>query len=405
MKKLFIALLVALIGLAFTAPSFALEHEFGGYWRVRMYTQGDFDGKEADTPGVDDDNSLADTRTRLYYTAIINDNLKLVNKIEMDATWGKSGTYGDIGADEKSIEVKNTYADFNYNGVRAKVGTQGAVFHRGFLFDDDFSGVVLSFNNVTGAYAKLEEVDDNAGSDSTMYLLNAMFDLDTVKLTPSITYMDLANDDNLYFLGLDIDAALGMASLWGTFMFNGGEIGDKDVEGFLAAAGATVKMSDTFNIHGEIFYASGDDDPNDGDIEAFHPTGMASNGTLDLDKLGQSYYWSEIMGLGIFDFEKSNNSPGDDITNITAINLGVTVTPMEKLTCSLDLWYATLNEAAPGEEEELGFEVDFLATYQLIDGLKIDFVAAYLFADDGTTDNVANDEDPWEVGTRLSLSF
>ncbi len=79
---------------------------------------------------------------------------------------------------------------------------------------------------------------------------------------------------------------------------------------------------------------------------------------------------------------------------------------MEKLTVSADLWYARLNEVAAGADEDLGIEIDLRATYELVDGLNLDVVGAYLFADDGTTGiNNPNDENPWELGTQLSLSF
>jgi hypothetical protein len=35
----------------------------------------------------------------------------------------------------------------------------------------------------------------------------------------------------------------------------------------------------------------------------------------------------------------------------------------------------------------------------------MDVVGAYLFAEDGVSTDGNNNDDPWEVGTRLSLSF
>ncbi|CCK81545.1 alginate export family protein [Desulfobacula toluolica] len=401
MKKLFIAVLVTLIGLAFTAPSFAVEHDFGGYWRVRMYTQKNFDGTSDESGGVQDDVAKADTRTRLFYTATINDNLKFVNAFEMDADWGSSTSYGDIGADAVAIEVKNTYADFNLGALNAKVGTQQTVIHRGFVFDDAASGVILASNGVTAKYLKFEENGDNAGDDITAYSLSYTADLDTVKLTPVFTYIDADNDDSIWFAGLDVDANLAGTSLWGTFVYNGGDNGDNDIKAWLAAAGAKINITDMLNIHGQAFYLTGDDNTADDDDEAFTVIGIPS-------KTGATYYWSEIMGKGLFDMGAcaSNNSPGTSPTNITAANIGVTVVPMEKLSLSADLWYAMVNEElAPGLDEDLGFEIDLKATYELVDGLNLDVVGAYLFAGDSTTENDVHDEDPWEVGTRLSLKF
>ena len=79
MKKLFFAVLVTLIGLAFTAPAFAIDHQFGGYWRVRMFTQKHFDGTSesidnADTTtyAIDQD---PDSATFGDNVATVNDNI------------------------------------------------------------------------------------------------------------------------------------------------------------------------------------------------------------------------------------------------------------------------------------------------------------------------------------------
>jgi hypothetical protein len=50
-------------------------------------------------------------------------------------------------------------------------------------------------------------------------------------------------------------------------------------------------------------------------------------------------------------------------------------------------------------------EIDLKATYMLVEGLNLDIVGAYLLAEDAVSTDGSNDEDPWEVGTRLSLSF
>ena len=121
MKKLLVFGLAALLVIAFCVPASALENVFGGYWRVRGYKMKDFLGNS----DGDLDATQTSTRTRLYYTAILNDNLKLVNKFEMDARFGEQGGYGDFGADGVNVEVKNSYADFNTGPLNWKLGVQG----------------------------------------------------------------------------------------------------------------------------------------------------------------------------------------------------------------------------------------------------------------------------------------
>jgi hypothetical protein len=130
-----------------------------------------------------------------------------------------------------------------------------------------------------------------------------------------------------------------------------------------------------------------------------------------------SYYWSEIMGLGIFDNRASTNAPGDAIFNLMAFNIGTTYKfDQIPLSLSADLWYAKRDEdvlftpdaARPDlvvGEKDLGTELDLKATYQLVEGLNLDVVGAYLWAGDATSLDGKNKKDPYEVGARLSLSF
>ena len=78
MKKLLVLSLAVVMVVAFTLPASAFESVFGGYWRTRAFLQENFNGND-DIDGSLGDTGVArvDTRTRLYYTAILNDNLKL----------------------------------------------------------------------------------------------------------------------------------------------------------------------------------------------------------------------------------------------------------------------------------------------------------------------------------------
>jgi len=470
MKKLGILALAALLVAVFTMPAAAVESEFGGYWRTRFYTNQNFTGED-DSEAKDF--SFVDTRTRLYYTAIFNENLKFVNKFEFDATWGSSAGsrggsspgnkgYGNIGADGANIEIKNTYADFNLGPVNAKVGVQGGTLARGFLFSDDFSGAVVAFkgDSVTVPFLWIKAFEGGVGKDAND------FDADYLALAPSFkvggfsvnpyvmwAYSDdvskynpsfhipladtndggdtisantfgTADELSVYYVGVDLDANFDMFSLWFTGIYEGGTMDlksgdDIDVSAYLGAVGADASIG-MIDVRAQVFYASGQDfKDDDNEINAFF---VPSPG----DFTAQSYYWSEIMGYGMFDYQGSNNSPTDKISNILAANIGATVKPMDKLKIALDVWYATLAEdiyvlngntygpsdfiagtvpANAKKESDLGLEVDLMITYQLIDGLKLDIVGAYLFAGDATTADADNDANPYEVGAQLSLSF
>ena len=450
-KKLFIVALATLLTVALVLPASALENVFGGYWRTRFVTQQNFNGEDGipagdykttyeinqSTGNVEPKTELnqkkigdleqVDSRVRLYYTAILNDNLKLVTKFELDSVWGDNTTYGDIGADGLNVEVKNAYADFNLGPVNAKIGSQGVVLNRGFLFDDDFAGAHLTVPagpaSVSFLWIKAYEGGTNNNiADSDMYVVKSTFAFDALSITPLVAYArsndvspyvaQLGQDAlpadttvDMWFLSLDVDFTTDSFGVWFTGIIQCGDYeienqSDIDYKGWLIAAGASVNLG-MLDIHGQSFYASGSD------------SDQAANNDVDQFYVpqGQSYYWSEIMGYGIFDEQASIGSPADQISNIWAINLGTKVSLNDQLSIKGDVWYAQHVEdikkmsQLTEDVDKLGTEIDIVVTYELIENLKLDLVGAYLFAGDATSVDGTNDEDPYEVGARLSLSF
>jgi hypothetical protein len=452
MKKLLVLSLAVVMVIAFTLPASALESVFGGYWRTRAVSQQNFSGVDTATPGTGtqpSDLSQVDTRTRLYYTAILNDNLKFVNQFEFDAVWGGTGNYGDIGADGVNVEIRASYIDATMGAIRATIGAQPWEQARGFIFSDIGSGVILSTKMgehlLPFAWIRANEGSnlsrDNNSEDSDVFAFYPVFNFgDNFSLNPFITFgyskdgertafvnspagnwfssfgangfpagFDPSDGFYTYWLGANVDATLGSFNLWATAIYQGGEYadgdagttGDLDISAYLAAFGGNVPLGPA-SLHGQFFYASGDDDPGDTDLEAFFG--------VDGGAAGWSYYWAEIMGNGRFDNALSAGSTANP-SNIWAANIGATIKPMEKLSLRGDVWYASLVEDNLLGDKDLGIEVDLVATYQLIEGLSIDLVGAYLFAGDATTaegftvGGQSNEDDPWEVGTRLQISF
>lgn len=421
MKKITVVALSALLVVAFTLPASALENVFGGYWRTRAFTNQNFSGEDQSESM---DRTEVDTRTRLYYTAIINDDLKFVNKFEFDADWG-TGPLGDLGADGKELEIKNSYADFNVGMVHAKVGIQGTALCRGLLFDDDFSGAVLTFKPSETVAIPLiwikayEGGVSNNNLDVDYYGVAPIFtpsetltvqpvfvwaSSDNVSgWAPSYNDIDLANFDDLdvYYAGINADAKFEGGKFWFTGIYAGGSVdhpgpGDNstDIKAWLAALGASVDV-EAADIHAQAFYATGQDGDSE-DIESFFVPG------------GQSYYWSEIMGLGTFDDQASKNAPGDKISNVMAANLGATVNAADGLAVTLDIWYAKLAEEiniGGTKEDELGIEVDLKVAYEIVENMKLELIGAYLFAGDATTMKAKDEADPYELGSRISFSF
>lgn len=422
MRKFLMFLMVLALAFTFSVPAFALENIFGGYWRTRAYMDKNFTGEDQTDEA---DVTKVDTRTRIYYTAKFSDSFKFVNKFEMDATWGDASTgYGDIGADGVKVEVKNSYADMTFDKTNVMLGVQGTTICRGFIFDDDFAGAVVTYkasDTLSIPFIWVKAYEGGYGKDANdydfdYYAVYPSINLGKATVNPLLMYAyskDSSNFDNfytnplgdeltkisVYYLGADVDANVGPASVWFTGIYEGGKVdlageletASVDVKAYLLALGAGADV-DKMNVHGQLFYASGSE-ANDTDYKAFWVPA------------GQSYYWAEIMGYGIFDNQFSNGSCGDQISDIMALNLGASFKASDKLTLNGDLWFAQLAEDDANGNKDLGTEIDLSANYKLLDNVSLDVVAAYLVAGDSTTLESDDEADPMELGTMISFKF
>lgn len=435
MKKAALLVFAALLVVMFCVPAMAMEHQFGGFWRTRFYTQQNWSGQDSENPENGDDVTKVDTRTRLYYTAVFHENLRFLNRFEMNADWGDMEG-GDLGADGDTFRVKWSYVDANIGPLYTNVGIQWMALGRSILFDTDYAGAVLGYRgdgiDIPFIWAKVYEGNqerddgildldgtDNNALDVDLFALNPSFSGSSFTINPFVVYMysdnaraygatdgnddgdlDTWGDDevNLWWAGLNLDFSFNPASIWFTGIYSGGSTEDingveTDYSGWVAALGGSVGFG-MGDVHFEGFYASGDDDNTDSDEDAFVPTP------------GASYYWSEIMGLGTFDRNLTvGNAPGDQLSNVWAANLGATVNPTDKLSVTLDVWYAALVEVANNADDDLGVEVDLKLSYELVEGLNMDLIGAYLFAGDAINGGLVDDADPYEIGSQLSLSF
>ncbi len=412
MRRTGIVMITLLFWIAVAQQVSAVEHRFGGYWRTRAFSQRNFSGE---SNSEKDDLSRADTRTRLYYTARFDQKFKFVNEFEMDAIWGdQSAGYGDIKSDGVSMEVRQSYVDFDTAGTNWRIGVQDYKLARGFLFNENGAGAHVTYRDESyelpfywiKGYEGGEGKDSN-DADVDYYGFYPSFFTERLTIRPGVLWVTTDNADpwdkdlsgfeewRSYYLSLELEAHIDPVDCWLTGIYQIGEAAttsgiDKDINAYLLAAGGRMKTG-FGRIHAQIFYATGDADADD-TIEAFDPP------------YGNMYYWSEIMGLGIFDNQYSANSPNDNISNIIAANIGVKYKINSKWSLKADLWRAKLAEENQEGEGLLGTEVDLVATYKIFKNLKLEIVGAYLFAG-GATYSGEDEADPYELGTRLSFRF
>jgi len=465
MKKNLVVLIAILAAVAVALPAFAVDVKYGGLYRLRWQSN---DNVSDGDDGNDDNGNWIDQRLRMYFTFVGSENLQVVTKWEADTVWGKeTGTKvfdvdgeevtvdgagrhggGDIGADATNLEMKNVYLDFSIPNtpVRAKLGVQGASLLGGWMFEDDFSGVVLTTKfepvGITLGYVAASNTDvdtTNENVDDLFIALdyaNGPFSgtlvgwyqyahdtnlstfpyMSTGLITSSDIELDTVADNNLFNLGLQLNYKADFVDLmvrgiknFGSYDLVGGD--SQDYKGWMVDASANFYWN-AFTFHLGGFYTTGDDDKTDefdnaNDYDAFAYA------------RGASYYWSEILGAGTLDVsvaghdtlkraQKGAYQAYDAPSNLWMLTAGVAWQALEGTRLTFNYYYVGTAEdvdSAPGEvDDTIGQEVNFYLDQDVVDGLRLRLVGAYLFADDAYT-KAKDDDDAYEVGAQLQWSF
>lgn len=430
MKKLLVLGLALFLVAAFTLPAAAIENQFGGYWENvwSNYKSLDF------TDEGSKDYSSIRSRSRLYYTAVLSDKLKFVNKFEMDTTWGQRATpntkdsYGSIGADGIALEIKNTYLDFNLADFRFEVGTQGFKILRGLVMDDDATGMKISYRggNVTPAvwWYRLYDGDKgraastdtgataavaaNGGADVDHYTALVNIKAGNMQIAPSVGYLTsnsgvryapkstAGQPMNVYFAGLDFDMKADKFNLAFTGVYEGGSLNDTtDISAFALYAKAGFNLG-SFGIRAAALYTTGEEATAAGDYDGFwYPEQNGSGAgfsTAELFRKGAD--WTKTTDFG------NGNSP----ENRMEFGLGFDFALTKSFKIAFDFWNLNLAEDAASGNADVGNEIDLIATLNLMKGLDLDLIGAYLIVGDAYKP-ATNDSNAYETSARLRLSF
>ena len=425
MKKLFVIALAAVLVVMFNVPATAkVTHKFNGYWRTRWYSYDNLDYMENSSSL-----NAVDTRTRLKYTAVLHENLKLINYFEMDAVWGKNpkdSSYGDRGADAVALEIKNTYADFNFANLQWQIGTQNfRDATGGFVYNDDMTGMKINYradNYVASlrwvrwyeGFGTTQFGGEGNGVDYDMFDFIFNYKMGNHRIAPFITYMK-TNDgsgfdgtagepQDLYFLGLRYDLKFGNYKWYVNAIYEGGSVDDNtDVTAYVFDTNLSGKWGQWSGFL-RFSYVSGDDDTTDNDEEGWY---------LPSGKIGSVSNLSELWGDGKFDVTKPEGSPGKEPRNWMHIGIGGAYKLSKAWNFKLAYWYLNAAQDGPTSEDALtdtniGSEFDFWATWTIMKSLKLDMLFSYLIAGDAIEGQMpagVSTEDPWELGAQLSLKF
>jgi len=433
MKKLTL-LVGVLLGLGFAGSAPAAEFKFHGDLnnRFMVYTDqaGMFSGSETikgtpiDKDGIDE--SWGEIKYRLWVEAATDDGkVKGVYAIELGAirfgdgsTLGGSTKGGAFSGDGINIETRWAYTDFQLPGVASKARVSIGLIPfkvNSFVWEETAMGV--QFKGAAGpmdytlAWVRGRESSLNNDTDDDLFedldALLARVDLKPVKnvnlglfalyqgrdpgsdditaFAPATQYqvkllpaVDLA----LYTFGTDgswtTPTSFGNVFLNWDLVYQGGSLDDNTVNRDVSAYLAHFDLGANFGKHRLTYttwYASGDDNRTDGDVENFMSTDVDRFDSIIFFEGGYTddNYFTEaphILDKGLF-FNK----------------LALDCKLSDKLSVGGALLYLqTAEDLTLGggkTSKKLGTEIDAYLSYKLYANTEIAINAGYLFADDG----------------------
>jgi len=434
-------------------PAYAIEHQLGGFVRVRAFTAGDWAAKDNDSDG---NRSRVDSRSHLAYTAKINEDFAVYTEFRIDSVFGggrttvdgendESISYGGSGisgVSEAWLKLKHSYMDFKIGETNYLIGKQSFYEARGLLLYDAAPGIRIKCPlsdqlTLDAKWIKFGEggQGNNAHKDVDTFAITPEIKLnDNIKIKPYFWYVtsrdmntsqktwglwwsdiDTLSDLDMYYLGFDFDATMGDAAIWFTTLYQAGSaniaqeklgdwngIGSVDFSGIAALGGGSLNLG-KITLAGQLFFASGDDaKEKDDKIEQFF---SAEAGY---------YYWSEIMGLGSNDDAVPNNI-GWSLSNIMGGGGTLGFCATDQINLTFGLWYAAAvedfkTETGIVEADDYGVEVNAMLDYSVMDNLSISLIGAYVMAGDAMTEESVEGSnidgaDPYFLQAQIKASF
>jgi len=183
---------------------------------------------------------------------------------------------------------------------------------------------------------------------------------------------------------------------------------DYDVDAFFIHADLGMKIGKSTLTY-TFWYASGDDNPDDDDLEAFLCTDVDIFDNIVLMEGGWSDddYFTErpyVLDRGFI-----MNKLALDYQATEKTKLGIA--GMYMMTAE-DIEYTAAATGAQVSEDDIGFEIDAYVKYKLFKNVELAINAGYLFADDAmdyfevdSIQDSSTDEDIWRADMRIRYKF
>jgi hypothetical protein len=422
MRKGYVVLLAAfMVAVGFAGSASAAEVKFSGDLnnRFMLYTDqanmfrtfesiSRLGGANINRDGVEE--MWGEIKYRLTVEASTNDGkVKGVYGIELGAlrfgfdSPADRGGDGAFSGDGVNIETRLAYTDFQLPGVASKARFQIGLMPftvNSFLWQETAMGVrftgaagptdltlawmrgVENFNDALLARADFNITKETKVGVFGLYMrrnpgqdANAPFTTASqyqVKILPNV-------DFDIWTLGVDGGATFGNIFVNWDLMYQGGSLEDntaldRDISAYLAHVDVGVNLGKV-KLTYTGWYASGDDNSGDSDIENFM--------SVDVDRFDSIIFFEG----GYTDDNYFTEAPHILDKGLIFNKLAVDFTASDKLKVGGAVLYLMTAEdliLANGQsEDKLGIELDAYLSYKLFKDTEFAINAGYLIADDG----------------------
>ena len=470
MKRLrFFITLVFVLGA--TVPVLGVDFEFHGDMNNRFQYNNHNDWvRGGDQVGTLDDGSVdeffGEIKYRLWFTAATNDNnVKGVFATEIGGLRFGEDSKAEFSGDQIKMEVRWAYVDFqcpwSEKKARAKVGLMPFKVNP-YIWNETVGGINLDGSagsiDYQLAWARGHEIDVASDTDNRsdvdgflariftkpmdnlkagFFVLYQTHDADdsvpadfAVRTSRKYQIKKLAtatggNQPGIDLLSLGADGSYSMGDFFVNWdlIYQTGEIedisfddsefsgvtqvGDFDLSAYFAHIDLGFKMGKSKFTY-TFWYASGDDDPNDRDFDAYITTDLdrTESVTIMEGNYADDNYFTEDVSL--LDKGLILNKVSFDYQATDKLKLGAAALYM--LTAE-DIKY-TDSSSVSRSNDEIGVEINGYVKYMLYKNLELAFNAGYLFAGDAmdafevsAIKDGSADEDIFIASSRLRYKF
>lgn len=425
MKHVIALVFLVSLGLV-SVPAFAVDFEFHGDFNnnfrllsshAPFFVGGGGNNEALGRKVLLEDDASSDAFANLKYrlwTEIGSDNgaIRGVYALEVGGIhFGDATKGGGFSGDGTNVETRWAYTDFALADGRMKVGLQPVKINP-FLWNETATGVHYKYGALQLAWYRGYEVvdtDPDGGTNdfkdldalylrynlkpatgTTLGLLGLWQTSDADTLTdgataPQYNYLKKLTgyDVDLYTFG--VDGALhnnGFFANW-DLLYQTGDLAEAfDFGGYLAHVEAGMKLG-RGKLTYTFWYASGDDNSADGDLDAFIATDCDTKGKASSVVLFEGYANDDYFSAVPYIKDKGLilNRIGYDYTLSDKLTIGCAAL---YLMTAEDLGNDTNGDGKVDQfgDDSIGFEVDAYMVYSMYAGLELALQGGYLAAGD-----------------------